>query len=69
MSVEVSGAGTLQGFGSSIPNTDDSFIFGTYSNYYGKALIAECAGYKGGDIKVTAKAAHLKAEMITIQVR
>ncbi len=40
VSVEVSGVGTLQGFGSSVSNTDDSFLSGMYSIYYGKALIA-----------------------------
>ena len=69
VSVEVSGAGTLQGFGSAVPNTDDSFLSGTYSTYYGKALIAVRAGYKEGDIMVTVKAEDLETRTLTIQVR
>lgn len=69
LSVEVSGAGTLQGFGSSVPNTDDSFLSGTYSTYYGKALIAVRAGYQEGDITVTVKAGGLETKTLKIQVR
>lgn len=69
VSVEVSGAGTLQGFGSAVPNTDNSFLSGTYSTHYGKALIAVRAGYKEGDITVTVKAGGLETRTLAIQVR
>lgn len=67
--VEVSGAGTLQGFGSAVPNTEGSFLSGTYTTYQGRALIAVRAGYGEGSITVTVKAEHLETETMTIEVR
>lgn len=67
--IEVSGDGTLQGFGSAVPNTENSFCSGTYSTYHGKALIVIRAGYKSGEVTITARAEHLESKKLTIQIK
>ncbi len=67
--VEVSGAGTLQGFGSAVPNTENSFYTGTYSTYQGRALIVVRAGYEAGEAVITVEAEHLESRKLTIQVK
>ena len=66
LTVQVEGAGTLQGFGSAVPNTDENFINGRYKTYHGRALIVVRAGYETGEIKVTVKGEGLKLSLIHI---
>ena len=49
LTVTVEG-GTLLGFGSANPRTEEKFDAGTYSTYYGKALVAIAMG--NGDARV-----------------
>ena len=66
--VEVSGAGSLQGFGSAVPNTENGFCTGTYATYHGRALIAVRAGYQAGKATVTVKAEGLEPAEISVRV-
>lgn len=66
--VVVSGAGSLQGFGSAVPNTENGFCTGTYATYHGRALIAVRAGYQAGEATVTVKAEGLEPAEISVRV-
>lgn len=68
LTVQVEGAGTLQGFGSAVPNTDENFINGRYKTYHGRALIVVRAGYETGEIKVTVKGEGVKDKETYISV-
>ncbi len=68
LTVCVEGAGILQGFGSAVPNTSDSFISGRYPTYYGRALIVVRAGYEPGEIKVTVRGEGLEDKEVHISV-
>ncbi|MDE7188032.1 MAG: DUF4982 domain-containing protein [Lachnospiraceae bacterium] len=52
ISVEVSGAGSLQGLGSGAVFTEDSFVEGRCHSFYGRALAVVRAGYEPGEICV-----------------
>jgi hypothetical protein len=69
ISVQISGAGTLQGFGSAVPNTENSFISGIYTTYRGRALIAVRAGYEEGEIHVSVSTDGISEQTISIQVK
>lgn len=66
--VKVEGEGTLQGFGSAVPNTNDSFLDGHYRTYQGRALIAVRSGYKEGEITVKVETEGIKGEEIKLRV-
>lgn len=68
IAVEVEGAGTLQGFGSANPHTDESFVGTVHETYYGRAQAIVRAGTKPGDITVTVSADGLKPQKIVIKV-
>ena len=60
--------GTLLAFGSANPRTEESYISGEFTTYYGKAqavVLRETAG----EIKVTAVCPDLKTEIICISVK
>ena len=60
--------GTLLAFGSANPRTEESYILGEFTTYYGKAqavVLRETAG----EIKVTAVCPDLKTEIICISVK
>lgn len=68
LTVEVSGAGTLQGFGSARPNMAETFLGATHTTYYGEALAVLRAGYEPGELTVTVSGAGLEAQTVTITV-
>lgn len=67
--VEVSGDASLQGFGSAVPNTENSFHSGIYRTYYGRALIAVRAGYQAGEATVKVRGEHLEPVEIKIRIK
>ena len=52
LKVEVTGAGTLQAFGSARPNMKEDFISGTHTTFLGQALAVVRAGNDKGEIRV-----------------
>jgi beta-galactosidase len=54
--VEVSGAGSLLGFGSGEPINDEGFARRQHTTYYGRALAVVRAGHEPGEVTVTVKA-------------
>lgn len=52
----VTGAGTLAGFGSANPVTDENYTAGSFTTYQGRALAVVRAGYETGEISLTVKA-------------
>lgn len=52
----VAGAGTLAGFGSANPVTDENYTAGSFTTYQGRALAVVRAGYETGEIFLTVKA-------------
>lgn len=57
VSVTVEGAGTLQGFGSARPFTEESFTDCEHFTYYGRAIAVIRAGLEAGTIQVNVSAA------------
>ena len=52
----MAGAGTLAGFGSANPVTDENYTAGSFTTYQGRALAVVRAGYETGEIFLTVKA-------------
>lgn len=52
----VTGAGTLAGFGSANPITDENYTAGAFTTYQGCALAVVRSGYETGEISLTVKA-------------
>ena len=50
--IEVTGAGTLQGFGSARPHMKEDFYHPEHTTYYGRALAVIRAGYEPGTIHI-----------------
>ncbi len=69
LTIEVFGAGSLQGFGSARPNMAETFVDTAHTTYYGKALAVIRAGYEPGVIQVTVSGKALKAQMVQIIVK
>ncbi len=66
----VSGAGTLAGFGSAAPCTEERFTDGLHTTYYGRALAVVRAGYgQPGEIRVTAEADGMAPVCVCVNVR
>ena len=63
---EVTGAGTLAGFGSADPRAKENYTAGSFTAWHGKALAAVRAGTEAGAAVLTVSGGNLKAE-ITIQ--
>ena len=68
VTVEVSGAGTLLGFGSGEPICDEGFVGGRHSTYYGRALAVVRAGHEPGDVTVRATARDCEPATVVIPV-
>ena len=68
LTVTVSGAGTLQAFGSARPHMAENFYSNTHTTYYGKALAAVRAGYEPGTIEVTVSGAGLEEKKLSLTV-
>ena len=69
ITVQVTGAGTLQGLGSARPHMAENFVSETHTTYYGQALAAVRAGYEAGEILVTVSCEGLETQILTIPVR
>ncbi|MDO5138126.1 MAG: glycoside hydrolase family 2 TIM barrel-domain containing protein [Oscillospiraceae bacterium] len=69
LKVEVSGAGTLQAFGSSRPVMKENFYSDTHTTYLGQALAAVRAGNMPGEIRVKVSGDGLEDQEVTIEVR
>ena len=67
VSVTVEGAGTLQGFGSARPFTEESFTDCEHFTYYGRALAVLRAGLDAGAIHVTVSAGNEKQRTSLVQ--
>lgn len=69
LSIEVSGAGTLQAFGSARPNMGEDFHSRRHTTYYGKAQAVIRAGKEAGTISVRVSAEGIAPQEVTIQVK
>ena len=69
ITVQVTGAGKLQGLGSARPHMAENFVSETHTTYYGQALAAVRAGYEAGEILVTVSCEGLETQILTIPVR
>ncbi|MBR0450727.1 MAG: DUF4982 domain-containing protein [Oscillospiraceae bacterium] len=69
LKVEVSGAGTLQAFGSSRPVMRENFYSDTHTTYLGHALAAVRAGEVPGEICVKVSGEGLEDQVVTIEVK
>jgi beta-galactosidase len=68
VTVHVEGAGSLQGFGSANPLTEESFTAETHTTYHSRALAVVRAGLQPGTICVTISAEGCETKQITIPV-
>jgi len=68
VSVTVTGPGTLQGFGSARPFTEESFTDGEHTTYYGHALAVIRAGVQAGTVQVIVSAESCETQVLTIRV-
>lgn len=66
ISVEVTGAGSLQGLGSGAIFTEDSFVEGSCHTFYGRALAVVRAGYEPGEIRVKVRCSG-KSEEVALE--
>ena len=69
ISIEVSGAGTLQAFGSAKPNMGEDFHSRQHTTYYGKAQAVIRAGEKSGNILVKVSGEGLGTKEVSIHVK
>lgn len=67
ITITVKGAGTLAGFGSARPVTDERYDTATHTTYFGHAQAIIIAGKKPGDIEIELKADGLPDASITIK--
>jgi beta-galactosidase len=68
VTVKVEGAGTLMGFGSANPFTEESFSDETHTTYLGRALAVVRAGLMTGSVKVTVSALGCEPVVLIIPV-
>jgi hypothetical protein len=68
LTIEVTGAGTLQAFGSARPNMAENYISNTHTTYYGKALAVIRSGYEARTIRVKVSGADLQTQELAIEV-
>jgi beta-galactosidase len=66
--IKVEGAGTLQGFGSARPFTEENFTDSEHFTYYGRALAVVRAGQHTGTIKVSISAGNCETIILSIPV-
>ena len=69
LKVEVTGAGTLQAFGSARPNMKEDFNSDTHTTFLGQALAAVRAGHTPGVIRVKVSGKGLDDQEVTIEVK
>ena len=69
VTVEVSGAGFLQAFGSAKPNMGEDFHSKTHTTYYGKAQAIIRAGTEAGEIYVKVTADKMRTKEVGIEVK
>lgn len=67
--VKVEGAGTLQGFGSANPFTEETFEKPYHDSFYGQALAVVRAGYAKGSIKLTVSSLGCQPVELTLQAK
>ena len=68
LKVTVEGVGSLAGFGSANPCTEESYVGERHETYYGRAQAVVRAGYEKGLIKVIVSADGLEIKEIILQV-
>lgn len=68
LTVTVTGAGSLQAFGSARPHMKENFYSETHTTFYGKALAIIRAGYEPGEIQVTVLGEKLESKKIKLDV-
>ena len=68
VTVTVEGAGTLQGFGSADPATENDYDNTTWETYHGYLLAVVRAGLQAGEIKVSFEAPGCKKKEVILQV-
>ena len=69
ITVTVSGAGTLLGFGSAQPITDQGFARDRHSTYWGRSLAVIRAGHSAGDVTITATADGCESVTLVVPVQ
>lgn len=68
VTVQVEGAGSLLGFGSANPFTEESFTDNVHTTYQGRALAVVRAGHQAGKVKVTISAEGCEPRELYLQV-
>lgn len=68
VTAEVSGAGTLLGFGSAEPITEEGFSTNCHTTYFGRALAVVRAGHDAGDVTITVTADDCEPVAIVLPV-
>ena len=68
LTVEVKGAGVLQGFGSATPCTNHNYYNGKFETFYGKAIAVIRAGYEPGEIELVVRGEGLEEKQVKINV-
>ena len=69
VTVQVEGAGTLQGFGSADPQALGSYQDTTWKTYDGYVMAAVRAGRKPGAVKVTFTAEGCEPAVVELEVK
>ncbi|MBL7487543.1 DUF4982 domain-containing protein [Frankia sp. AgB1.9] len=69
VTVDVTGAGELLGFGSAQPVTDEGFSDRRHSTYWGRALAVVRAGHETGEVTVTVTTDGCEPKSVVIPVR
>ena len=69
VTVEIEGAGTLQGFGSADPATENTYDAHTWKTYDGCLLAAVRSGLEPGKIKVSFSAEGCETKQVMIEVK
>ncbi len=73
LKASVTGAGTLAGFGSANPITEENYTTGSFTTYQGRALAVIRSGYETGEVCLTISAdpdasVHLEEAVVKISV-
>ena len=69
LTIKVEGVGTLAGFGSANPCTEEAYVGESHETYYGRAQAVVRAGYEEGSIKVTVSAEGLQTKEIVLEIK
>jgi beta-galactosidase len=68
VTVQVEGPGTLQGFGSANPFTEESFMDNTHTSYLGRAVAVIRAGSESGNVRVSVSADGCDTKSVMLKV-